>query len=104
MKIKEKVPIKLSSELKHVAKNQEDQKDQQDDVALNVERYTWKTQHLKTNLVHGKFTKKEDEKLKKVIFYHIRVRFRLPLSLIDVWSTLLVSCVLFFSILSYELP
>ncbi len=71
MKTKEKVQIKLSSELKHAAKNQEDPEDQQEDVASNVERYTWKTQNLKANLVHGKFTEKEDEELKKAIFYHI---------------------------------
>jgi len=68
----EKVPIKLSSELKHAAKSQEELEDQEEDVASNFEHYTWKTQHLKANLVHGKFTKKEDEELKKAIFYYIR--------------------------------
>jgi hypothetical protein len=101
---KEKVPIKLSSEFKHAAKSQEVPEDQEEDVASNFEHYTWKTQHLKANLVHGKFTKKEDEELKKAIFYYIRVRSLPLLSLIDVHSTLLVSSVNFSSILSCELP
>jgi hypothetical protein len=101
---KEKVPIKLSSEFKHAAKSQEVPEDQEEDVASNFEHYTWKKQHLKANLVHGKFTKKEDEELKKAIFYYIRVRSLPLLSLIDVHSTLLVSSVNFSSILSCELP
>ncbi len=103
MQTKEKVPIKLSLEFKHAAKKQEEPDDQEEDVASNVERYTWKTQRLKANLVHGKFTEKEDEELKKAIFYYIRVRSRMLLSLIDVCSTLLVSSVDFSSILSCEL-
>jgi hypothetical protein len=73
LQTKKKVTIKLpEEELKHVAMSQEDPEDQEEDLASDVELYTWKTQHLRANLVHGKFTKKEDEELKKAIFHYIR--------------------------------
>jgi predicted DNA binding CopG/RHH family protein len=105
LQTKKKVTIKLpEEELKHVAMSQEDPEDQEEDVASDVELYNWKTQHLKANLVHGKFTKKEDEELKKAIFHYIRVRSPPLLPLIDACNTLLVSSVNFSSILSCELP